>query len=215
MKQNLTEIVAILDRSGSMSNLVEDTIGGFNSFIKEQKKIEGDANVTLVIFDDSYEVVYSGVDIKEVPELTDSVYFARGMTALLDAVGKTINEVGARLKNTPESERPENVLFLITTDGMENSSSEFTGSQIAEMVKHQEDKYSWEFVFLGANIDAFGVGDSYGFAGTNTMNFNATKDGVAVLYSALSTKTANVRGGVDFNSMEDYMAEAEDGMDKK
>ena len=154
MRENLTEMVFVLDRSGSMSGLAADTIGGFNELIEKQKKIEGDAYVTTVLFDHEYEVLHDHVALGEVAPLTDKEYFARGSTALLDAVGRTINAVGARLGATPEEERPAHVVFVITTDGMENASREYTAKQVREMVEHQQQKYSWQFVFLGANMDA-------------------------------------------------------------
>ena len=136
MKNNLTEIVFILDRSGSMSRLVEDTIGGFNSFIETQKKEVGEAVLTTILFDDQYEILHNGVDIKNVKPMTTKEYSARGMTALLDAIGKTINNVGDRLNKTDDKDKPSKVIFVITTDGQENSSKEFTQKQIKEMIEH-------------------------------------------------------------------------------
>lgn len=209
MKNNFTEIVAIIDRSGSMDRLSQDTIGGFNSFISEQKKLDGDATATLVLFDDRYNLLYEGIDIQEVPELTDKEYFARGTTALLDAVGKTIKTVGGRLNQLDESEKPDKVLFLITTDGIENASYEYSRKQIAKLVKEQEDKYSWEFVFLGANIDSFAEGGAMGYRSNNTMNFDATSKGVADSYMAINMKTSSMRGVGEDKSMEDYMADVQ------
>lgn len=186
MKKDKVEIVAILDRSGSMSGLQSDTIGGFNSFIEEQKKVDGECNVSLYLFDDNYEKIYEGIEVNKVPELTSKTYYARGMTALFDAVGKTINSVGERLKNTPEDERPEQVIFIITTDGAENQSTEFRGGQIKEMIEHQTKKYNWDFMFLGANIDAFGVGQSLGLSRGMTTNYQASSIGTTALYSSLS-----------------------------
>jgi len=136
MKENLTEMVFILDRSGSMSNLTKDTIGGFNTMIENQKKEDGDAVLTTVLFDDMYELLHDGVNIQDVKELTNKEYYARGMTALLDAIGKTINTVGERLSKTKEEDRPSKIIFVITTDGQENSSKEFTQKQIKEMIEH-------------------------------------------------------------------------------
>jgi len=136
MKENLTEMVFILDRSGSMSNLTKDTIGGFNTMIENQKKEDGDAVLTTVLFDDMYELLHDGVNIQDVKELTNKEYYARGMTALLDAIGKTINTVGERLSKTKEENRPSKIIFVITTDGQENSSKEFTQKQIKEMIEH-------------------------------------------------------------------------------
>jgi len=210
MNENLTEIVVILDRSGSMAGLAKDTIGGFNSFLEKQKLLKGEAKLTLILFDDSYEVCDNAVDIKLVSPLTDSAYFARGMTALNDAVGKTINTIGERLKNTKESERPGKVIFLITTDGQENSSKEFKASQIKEMVKRQQETYNWEFVFLGANIDSFAEGDKMGYSLNSTANYEPSVKGMEALYSALSRSVTDTRNGVtEKMSMGDYMKEEE------
>ena len=210
MKQNLTEIVAILDRSGSMTDLIEDTIGGFNTFVEKQKEEDGEANLTLVLFDDKYDVLYEDKDIQKSEKLTNKDYYARGMTALLDAVGKTINSVGGRLSSLDEKDRPKKVIFLITTDGFENASKEFTSDVIKEMVKLQEEKYSWEFIFTGANIDSFASGAAMGYAAVNTANFVATSDGINTLYSALSSRVSDTRKGVGGQSMVDYMKDAED-----
>lgn len=189
MKQGLTEIVSILDRSGSMSGLVNDVIGGYNSFIADQKKEPGEASVTLVIFDTVYDVVYSGKPINEVPELTSKVYNARGMTALLDAIGRTIIEVGDRLAKTPEDERPEKVLFMIQTDGAENSSTEFSQSKVKEMIEHQQTVYGWAFTFLGANIDSAQVGSSFGIPKSNTLNWQPSSIGVSQVYASMNANT--------------------------
>ena len=149
MKKNLTELVFIIDRSGSMYNLVNDTIGGYNSMIENQKKEQGDAYVTTVLFDDNYELLHDHINLKEIKPITDKEYYTRGSTALLDAVGKTINSIGVRLNNTPEDERPDKVIFVITTDGYENASRKFTKTQIKDMIEHQQNKYSWTFIFLG------------------------------------------------------------------
>ncbi len=151
MNQNFTEIVFILDRSGSMGGLENDTIGGFNGFVKKQAET-GQTSLTTVLFDDKYEILHNGVDAGKAV-LTSDEYFTRGSTALLDAVGKTINDVGKRLGETPEALRPGKVIFVITTDGLENASREFTYDEVQKMITHQSEKYNWEFVFMGANID--------------------------------------------------------------
>lgn len=183
MRENLTEMVFVLDRSGSMSGLAADTIGGFNELIEKQKKIEGDAYVTTVLFDHEYEVLHDHVALGEVAPLTDKEYFARGSTALLDAVGRTINAVGARLAATPDEERPEHVVFVITTDGMENASREYTAKQVREMVEHQQQKYSWQFVFLGANMDAVSEARNLGISAKYAANFTPTGRGVNRMYA--------------------------------
>ena len=199
MKKDKVKIVAILDRSGSMSTLAEDTIGGFNEFVKQQKELDGECSLSLVLFDDRYELVYDDIPINEVPELDDRVYFARGMTALNDAVGKTINIVGQRLNRTPEEEKPEQVIFLITTDGLENQSTEFTAEQIKEMVNHQTEKYSWEFIFMGANIDSFEEGGSRGIAMNLSANYDPSAVGTRSVYFAASSAIMKKR--IDKNAV--------------
>lgn len=184
MNKNVTEIIFLLDRSGSMSGLESDTIGGFNSFIERQCRLEGDTLITAVLFDDQYEVLWNGEDAATT-RLTDKEYYVRGTTALLDAVGKTILEVGHRLSKTPEDKRPGNVIFVITTDGMENASSEFTYKKVKELIKHQQEKYSWEFIFMGANIDVAEEADSLGISIENAFDFEASEAGVEKMYDMM------------------------------
>ena len=193
MNQNLTEIVFILDRSGSMSHLVNDTIGGFNSFVEEQKKQDGEALLTTILFDDQYDVLHSGKDIKTVELLTNKEYFVRGGTALLDAIAKSINEVGARLNNTNEEDRPAKVLFVITTDGEENASKEFTRQQVKEMIEHQQEKYGWSFLFMGANMDAVSTAQSYGISGNNSVTYTASSIGTRSIYTSLNSTISAYR----------------------
>lgn len=193
MKENLTEIVFILDRSGSMSSLVEDTIGGFNTFIENQKKEKGEALLTTVLFDHDYELLHDGLNLQSVKPLTNKEYYPRGTTALLDAVGRTINTIGDRLNNTPEEEKPSKVIFVITTDGQENSSKEFTRSQIKDMVKHQTEKYDWQFIFLGANIDAVSTAEGFGISGQFASNYTANTMGTRSVYETMSNVVADYR----------------------
>lgn len=193
MNTNLTEIVCILDRSGSMGPLTNDVIGGFNKFVGEQRTVPGEVKVTLVLFDHEYLKPYDCVDIKTIPVLDTATYVPRGMTALLDALGKTITTVGERLAQTPEEERPEKVLVVVMTDGYENSSLEYTKDQIKEMIEHQQSKYSWNFIFLGANMDAIQEGGSVGFRDTQCLNFMSNSDGVSEVYSQLSTYVTSYR----------------------
>ena len=183
MRENLTEMVFVLDRSGSMESLTADTIGGFNELIEKQKKIEGDAYVTTVLFDHEYELLHDHVALKDVAPLTDREYFARGSTALLDAVGRTINTVGARLATMPEEERPAHVVFVITTDGKENSSREYTAQRVRGMIEHQQQKYSWQFIFLGANMDAVSEAGKLGICASHAANFTPSHSGVRNMYS--------------------------------
>ena len=181
MNLNLTEIVFLMDRSGSMGGLETDTIGGFNAFIKKQNQMEGDTIVTTVLFDDKYELLYNGIEAKKV-KLSNKEYFVRGSTALLDAIGKTILDVGYRLSVIGEEHRPAKVIFVITTDGMENASREFTYGKVKELIKHQQEKYHWEFIFLGANIDATKEASNIGISKDNAFNYEASKDGVENMY---------------------------------
>ena len=201
MRENLTEMVFVLDRSGSMSGLADDTIGGFNELIEKQKKIEGRAYVTTVLFDHEYEVLHDHVALEEVAPLTDKEYFARGSTALLDAVGRTIDSVGARLAATAEDERPEHVVFVITTDGMENSSREYTAKRVRGMIEHQQQKYFWQFVFLGANMDAVSEARKLGISAKYAADFTPSHSGVRKMYSmALHDVVMCTRIGSDMGS---------------
>ncbi|MGM0877831.1 MAG: vWA domain-containing protein [Bacillota bacterium] len=182
MNTNLTEIIFLLDRSGSMEGLESDTIGGFNAFIKKQRQLEGETIVTAILFDDQYEILWNGIDANQA-KLTDNDYFVRGCTALLDAVGKTILDVGYRLSNTCEEKKPDKVIFVITTDGLENASCEFSYEKVKELIKHQQEKYSWEFIFLGANIDAGKEADNIGIDIKNAYSFEASKTGVEHMYN--------------------------------
>jgi uncharacterized protein YegL len=201
MKDNLTEIIVILDRSGSMESLVNDTIGGYNRFIEEQKQVPGEANITTVLFDDQYDLLHDRVNLKNIKPITNKEYFARGWTALLDAIGKTINSIGIQLNNTPEEERPSKVIVLIITDGAENSSKEYNYNQVKEMVERQQKEYNWQFLFFGANIDSFEVGGSLGIKSNLTANFSASKTGLDSVYFSMSdvTRTYRNSGNIEDN----------------
>jgi uncharacterized protein YegL len=193
MKSDLTEIVFILDRSGSMSGLEGDTIGGYNSFLKTQREVEGEAKVTTVLFDDEYTKLHYRVDINSVKPITEKEYFARGTTALLDAMGKTIVDIGIKLRDTTEEERPSKVIFVTITDGHENASKEFTYKKIKEMISHQQSKYSWEFIFIGANIDAVKEAENLGIKASMAANYIADGEGTGVVYSSLAENVASFR----------------------
>jgi uncharacterized protein YegL len=192
MNKNLTEIIFLLDRSGSMAGLEGDTIGGFNAFVEKQSKLEGETILTAVLFDDEYEVLWNGVDSKQI-NLTEKEYYVRGCTALLDAVGKTILDVGYRLSTTAEEKRPGKVIFVITTDGMENASREFSYKKIKELIKHQQEKYGWEFIFMGANIDAAKEAESIGIDMDNAYNFEASEVGVGKMYNVICEAVSEKR----------------------
>jgi uncharacterized protein YegL len=185
------ELVSIIDRSGSMSSIRDDAIGGFNTFLKEQKEVPGDAKLTLVLFDHEYQVVHDAVNLQGVPELTADAYVPRGSTALYDAIGRTIDAIGTRLARSDV--KPSKVIVAILTDGAENSSKEYTRERVAEMIEHQEEKYSWEFIFLAANQDAFQTGAMLNIKACNTANFAADKAGVATAYSLISSTTRAYR----------------------
>ena len=193
MKKGLTEIVFILDRSGSMSGLETDTIGGYNSLLEKQKRKEGEAIVSTVLFDDRQEVLHDRVDLKNMKPITEKEYYVRGCTALLDAVGGAIHHIGNVHKYAREEERPEKTLFIITTDGMENSSRRYTFEKVKQMVERQKTKYGWEFLFLGANIDAIEVAGRFGIEAERAVNYECDSEGTAVNYKVLSEAVTRVR----------------------
>lgn len=186
MDKKRTEIVFLLDRSGSMSGLENDTIGGFNGFINKQTKLPGKTTLTTVLFDHEYELLWNGIDATEAV-LTDKEYFVRGTTALLDAIGKTILNVRQRLEKADDSNR---VIFVITTDGMENSSKEFTHEKVKELINNQKAQHDWEFIFMGANMDAIKEAGNIGIAMEQAYNFEASHSGVENMYNKLYEVTA-------------------------
>ena len=189
MNEQLTELIFILDRSGSMAGLENDTIGGFNSLVKKQCELPGKTNVTAVLFDDEYEVLWEGMDAEKAV-LTEKEYYVRGMTALLDAVGKTILSVRGRLANTASDKLPRKVLFVITTDGYENASREFTYKKVKEMIKFQQEKHQWEFLFIGANIDAAEEAGNLGVSEKDAIQFEASTVGVQKMYASVHEELA-------------------------
>jgi len=216
MKKGKTELVFILDRSGSMSGLERDTIGGFNSVIEKHNSTEGECIVTTVLFDTHYELLHDRMNILQIKPITENEYFVRGSTALLDAVGKTINSIGLALHNTTEEDRPSHVLFVIITDGEENASKEFTRDQIKQMVEHQTDVYKWEFIFMGANIDAFAVAGGMGIARHKTANYMADSQGTRVSYSIVDNiKKKMAAGEFDDDVMAEELMKVEDDHKKR
>ena len=193
MKKNLTEIVFILDRSGSMAGLEDDTIGGFNAMIQKQKAEDGEAYVSTILFDNHTDVVHDRVDIQKVQPMTRKDYYVRGCTALLDAVGKAIHHIGNVHKYAREEDRPEKTIFVITTDGMENASRQYSYERVRQMIEHEKEKYGWEFLFLGANIDAAKEAARFGITEDRAANYHADHQGTAVIYEAMSEAVCNVR----------------------
>ena len=193
MGKGLTELVFILDRSGSMSGLEADTIGGFNSLIAKQKKEEGTALISTVLFDDHAEVLYDRISLDRIEPMNDRQYYVRGCTALLDALGGAIHHIGNVHKYAREEDRPEKTIFIITTDGMENSSHRYTYDKVKKMVERQRDRYGWEFLFLGANIDAIEIAGRFGVQANRAVNYECDSEGTQLNYEVLSKAVSRVR----------------------
>ena len=196
MKNNLTEVVFILDRSGSMSGLEGDTIGGFNTMLKKQREEEGDANVTTVLFDDEIEMLHKRVNIKEIKNITSKDYYVRGCTALLDAIGYSINFM---INVQKKEERAKNVLFIITTDGYENASKEYSYEKIKKMITYEKERYNWQFLFLGANIDAISTARNFGISEEFASNYVSDEVGTQITYEVMNSaiSTCRAMGVVD------------------
>ena len=186
MKKNLTEIIFILDCSGSMQGLEKDTIGGFNSLIEKQKKIEGDALISTVLFANKSKVIHDRVDVKDVKPMTENNYITGGCTALLDAIGNAIHHISNIHKYARKEDVPEHTLFVITTDGMENASRTYTYPKVKKLIENQKEKHGWEFMFLGANIDAVNVASYMGIDENRAVNFNCDSEGTDLNYEVLN-----------------------------
>lgn len=186
MKKNLTEIVFILDRSGSMEGLEADTIGGFNSMVEKQKKLEGEALISTVLFDNYSEVLHDRVNVQHIQKMTDKDYTVRGCTALLDAIGGAIRHIGNIHKYARPEDVPEHTMFVITTDGMENASHHYTSEKVKQMIERQKEKYGWEFLFLGANIDAVETASRFGICEDRAVNYHCDSEGTALNFNVLS-----------------------------
>ena len=193
MNKNLTEIVFILDRSGSMSGLESDTIGGFNAMIEKQKKAPGEALVSTILFDNVSEVIHDRVNIRDIKPMTDSEYCVRGCTALLDAIGGAIHHIGNVHKYAREEDVPAHTLFVITTDGMENASRRYDSARVKQMIEHEKSKYGWEFLFLGANIDAAKEAARFGIGADRAVNYKCDEAGTALNYEVISEAVCSVR----------------------
>ncbi|MBR4878654.1 MAG: VWA domain-containing protein [Clostridia bacterium] len=193
MNNNLTELVFIIDRSGSMHGLEADTMGGFNSMIERQKHSDGDVLVSTILFNDKTEIIHDRVSINSVRPLSERDYFASGSTALLDAIGYAINHIGGIHKYSRNEDVPHKTLFVITTDGMENSSHAFNVGQIRQMIERQKNRFGWEFLFLGANIDAIGTARSFGISESRAVNYNCDSEGTQLNYDVLNETISTFR----------------------
>ncbi len=193
MKKDLTYIVMLLDRSGSMMSLVKDVVGGVNLFLEQQRKVPGELLMTLAQFDNELKVDYEATDLRRIPSLSETSFVPRGGTALLDAFASLIDSTGANIAKMAEGDRPENVIFVVFTDGQENASKKFNAAQLKERVEHQQSKYNWKFLFLGANMDSFSVAGGYGL--TSGMNFDASAAGTYRAAQVMSSYVGASRGG--------------------
>jgi uncharacterized protein YegL len=193
MKKNLTEIVFILDRSGSMAGLEQDTIGGFNSLIQKQREEEGEALISTVLFDHHTEVIHDRVPLDQIPPLTRKEYYVRGSTALLDAVGRSVHHIGNVHKYAREEDRPEHTLFVITTDGMENASRQYSYERVRSLIERQKKEFGWEFLFLGANIDAAREAARFGIHPDKAVNYHADRRGTRVIYETVCDTVSDFR----------------------
>ena len=193
MKKNLTELVFILDRSGSMSGLEKDTIGGFNSMIEKQRKQDGECIVSTVLFDDECQVIHDRVSLENIKPMTEDDYYVQGCTALIDAIGGAIHHIGNVHKYARPEDVPENTIFIITTDGQENSSRRYSSSRVKHMIERQKAKFGWEFLFIGANIDAVETAKRYGIEQDRAVNYHADPQGTSIVYESVSKAVCNVR----------------------
>jgi len=193
MKKDLVELVFILDRSGSMAGLEKETIAGFNRMIQQQKEVQGEALVSTVLFDDRFEVLHNRVSIQKIEHMTSKDYYVRGSTALLDAIGRSILKIRNVHKALEEENKPEKTLFFITTDGMENASVEFNYERVNEYIQLQKEKYGWDFIFIGANIDAIGTAKKFGIDADRAVNYRADKRGTNLNYKVMNETITELR----------------------
>ena len=209
MKKGLTEIVFILDRSGSMSGLESDTIGGYNSMIEKQKKEEGEALISTVLFDGQTDVLHDRVPLDKISPITEKEYYVRGSTALLDAVGGAIHHIGNVHKYAREEDVPEKTLFIITTDGMENSSRQYSYDKVKKMIERQKEKYHWEFIFLGANIEAVGVADRFGVDRQHAVRYECDSAGTALNFQVMNKMVSCARSAKSARAMNEAFCSEE------
>ncbi|GJM77526.1 hypothetical protein HMSSN139_00220 [Paenibacillus sp. HMSSN-139] len=193
MKQGLTKLAFILDKSGSMAGLEADTIGGYNSMLGKQKAIEGECRITTVLFDNNYALLHDRIDIRAVSPITEKEYQVGGTTALLDAIGRTIHKIGNAQKHTADEDRAEKVMVVIITDGEENASREYSAERIKKLIEHQKTRYGWEFIFLGANIDAVDTAGRFGISPDRAQNYHADQEGIELNFRVMSEAVASFR----------------------
>lgn len=193
MKKNLTELVFILDKSGSMGGLVSDTIGGYNAMLEKQQAVDGECHITTALFDDTYELLHDRIDIRAVRPITTNEYFVGGSTALLDAIGMTIQKIANAQKHTAEEYRAEKVIFIIITDGLENASRSYSSDMIKSLIERQKMKYGWEFIFLGANIDSVRTARNIGIQQDRAVDYVADSEGVKLKYATMNNAVAEFR----------------------
>ncbi len=220
-KKGSTELVMILDRSGSMGGLESDTIGGFNSMIEKQKKEEGEALVSVVLFDDRMDVIYDRVDIRKIEPMTDKQYYVRGTTALLDAVGRAVHHIKNMHKYIREEDVPEKTIFVITTDGLENASREYSYDAVKKLIEQQKEEKNWEFMFLGANIDAVKEAGRIGISASRAARYNADSAGTAMNFAVVEDAIGMARRAPSAKAMsavfeeEDVLAEVRKDYEKR
>ena len=210
MRKDLTELVFILDRSGSMAGLEADTIGGFNSFIEKQKREDGEALISVVLFDNESEVIYDRAVLSRIPQMTREQYYVRGCTALLDAIGGAIHHIANVHKYAREEDRPGKTLFIITTDGMENASRLYTYEKVQQMIKKEKEKYGWEFLFLGANMDAVSVANNFGIGADRAVTYECDTEGTLLNYQELSRSVSAMRKSSADTASEAFECAADD-----
>lgn len=193
MKNNITELVFILDRSGSMSGLEGDTIGGFNSMIEKQRKQDGECYVSTILFDNVSEVLHDRVKLSDIPKMTDRDYTVRGCTALIDAIGGAVHHIGNVHKYARTEDVPEHTMFVIMTDGLENASRKYSSDEVKRMIEHEKEKYGWEFLFIGANIDSVETARHFGIGADRSVNYHADHQGTAVVFDTVCETVCNFR----------------------
>lgn len=214
-KSGIMEVVFILDRSGSMSGLEADTIGGFNSMLQKQKKESENVIWSTVLFDDRQEVIHSRVPIEKVEPLTEDSYYVRGCTALLDAIGRAVHHIGMCHKYLRAEDVPEKTLFIITTDGMENASHRYSAGQVKQMIRHEQEKYGWEFIFLAANIDAVETAKSYGIDAKTAVNYMPDVCGTTMAFEAINLAVGSARSGARLNRDQGWRRSADRDYQKR